>query len=322
MHACVQPPLLNSIQTARAEPQVAILLATYNGERYLAEQLESLLAQTYQNWALYVSDDGSCDSTLEILEQYRIHMNGRLHIQQGPRRGFAANFLSMVVTGEITAHYFAFCDQDDLWHSDKLERAVAWLQQQIPEYPALYCSRTRLVGSAGLPLGLSPLLCKPPSFRNALVQSIAGGNTMVFNAALKQLATQAGNKPIVSHDWWLYILTSGCKGTILYDTIPAIDYRQHSTNLVGSNNSLRSRLKRLKNVMSGNFLQWNETNLSALETCKHLLSDDNQKVLGRFVRARRANILSRVTGTLRSGVHRQGRLENLALLTATLLRKV
>lgn len=304
------------------EPRVAILLATYNGERYLAEQLESLLAQTHKNWTLHVSDDGSSDTTLSILEQYRSHMHGRLYIQQGPRQGFAANFLSMAVADRINADYFAFCDQDDLWHPEKLERAVTWLQQQAPEYPALYCSRTRLIGSTGFPLGLSPLLSKPPSFRNALVQSIAGGNTMVFNMAMKQLVAQAGNPTVVSHDWWLYMLSSGCRGTIFYDENPAIDYRQHSANLIGSNRSLKSRFKRLRNVMSGNFMQWNETNLSALGTCKHLLGDDSRKVLERFTRARRATALSRIIGTLRSGVHRQGRLEHLALLAATLFRKV
>ncbi|MBB2494402.1 glycosyltransferase family 2 protein [Aquipseudomonas ullengensis] len=322
MHACAQPPLAEKTQAAATEPRVAILLATYNGERYLAEQLESLLKQTHKNWVLYVSDDGSCDTTLDILGQYQSRLQDRLHIQQGPKQGFAANFLSMAVADKITADYFAFCDQDDLWHADKLERALAWLEHQPPEYPGLYCSRTRLVGSSGAPIGLSPLLCKPPSFRNALVQSIAGGNTMVFNSALKHLVTRAGNPTVVSHDWWLYMLTSGCKGNILYDTKPAIGYRQHGANLIGSNRSLKSRLKRLKNVMSGHYKQWNEINLSALETCKHLLSDDSRRVLERFAHARRATLLVRVFATLRSGVHRQGFLENLALLAAMLFRKV
>lgn len=322
MHVSVESPPRETAKSACMEPRVAILLATYNGERYLLEQLDSLLAQTHRNWVLYVSDDGSSDGTLSILEQYRTHMEDRLHIRQGPRQGFAANFLSMLAADDITADYFSFCDQDDLWHPDKLERAIAWLRQQNTTYPALYCSRTRLVSSTGVPRGLSPLFCKPPSFCNALVQSIAGGNTMVFNAALKELVCHAGDQPIVSHDWWLYILTSGASGVIHYDTTPSIDYRQHSTNLVGSNNSLRSRIKRLKNVMSGNFLKWNEINLNAIETCKHLLSDENRRTLESFVRARHANMPSRVIGILNSGVHRQGRLENLALIAATLLRKV
>jgi glycosyltransferase involved in cell wall biosynthesis len=321
MHSCVSYPPPENIQAANQQP-VAVLLATYNGERYLAEQIESLLSQTHRNWTLYVSDDGSCDSTLDILERYRVDMGSRLHIFQGPKRGFAANFLSMIADDAITADYFAFCDQDDLWHPDKLERAIAWLKLQPSNRPVLYCSRTRLVSEHGDPLGFSPLFRKPPSFRNAIVQSIAGGNTMVFNAALKNLVSESGNPAIVSHDWWLYMLASGCNGKIFYDPTPAVDYRQHNANLIGSNVSLKSRLKRLRNVLSGHFLAWNEINLEALEGCKHLLSDESRQTLECFSNARRTHTLGRVSGTLRSGIYRQGRLESLALFTAALLRKV
>lgn len=322
MYSCLESPLPPKLQVACTQPRIAILLATYNGERYLAEQLESLLSQTHQNWTLHVSDDGSSDDTLNILQRYKADIGDRLGIFQGPRQGFAANFLSMAARDTIVADYFAFCDQDDLWHPDKLERALAWLQQCPDHTPALYCSRTRLVSAQGNPRGLSPLFQRRPSFRNALVQSLAGGNTMVFNAALKTLVKQAGVLPIVSHDWWLYMLTSGCNGEVFYDPTPSIDYRQHTTNLIGSNNSLKSRLKRLKGVLSGHFLEWNEINLEALEGCKHLLAVNHGKTLEYFARSRRANMIGRVTGTLRSGIYRQGKLDNLALLTAALLNKV
>lgn len=322
MHSCVVSPSRPQTHTPCEQEQVAILLATYNGERYLAAQLESLLSQTHQNWSLYVSDDGSSDDTFNVIERYRADIGNRLSLFQGPQQGFAINFLSMAARDGITADYFAFCDQDDLWHPDKLERAVAWLRECPEQIPALYCSRTRLVSAHGSPLGLSPLFQRPPSFQNALVQSLAGGNTMVFNAALKRLIKEAGTLPVVSHDWWLYMLTSGCNGKIFYDPKPSIDYRQHSTNLIGSNNSLMSRLKRLRGVMSGHFLEWNEINLEALERCKHLLAVNHGKTLERFMHSRRANLIGRVTGTLRSGIYRQGKLDNLALITAALLRKV
>lgn len=298
-----------------------MLLATYNGARYLSEQLDSLLAQRHQNWILCVSDDGSSDATHRILEEYRARLGERMLILDGPRKGFASNFLSLALT-EIEADYFAFCDQDDLWHTDKLERALAWLQQQAPTRPALYCSRTQLVDPRGNPIGMSPSFKRAPSFQNALVQSIAGGNTMVFNRALKALIAEAGALSIISHDWWLYMLTTGCRGTVHYDSCPAIDYRQHRSNIVGANGSLKARLKRLGNVISGGFQHWNDTNLSALEHCKHLLCDDSRQTLERFTRARKSSIISRVAGILRSGVYRQGRLEDIALLVATILRKV
>ena len=322
MHACVASPPRPKTHTASEQEQVAILLATYNGERYLSEQLESLLLQTHQHWTLHVSDDGSSDDTLNILQRYKADIGTRLNLFHGPKQGYAVNFLSMAAKNCITADYFAFCDQDDLWHPDKLERALAWLRQCPEKTPALYCSRTRLVSQHGNPLGFSPLFQRPPSFRNALVQSIAGGNTMVFNNALKNLIKQAGTPPIVSHDWWLYMLTSGCNGEVFYDPAPTIDYRQHRANLIGSNRSLKSRMKRLKGVLSGHFLEWNDINLEALEGCKHLLTAQNGKTLEYFVRSRRANMFGRLAGTLRSGIYRQGNLDNLALITAALLRKV
>jgi len=310
-------------KAALAKATVAILLSTFNGEKYLAEQLDSIAAQTCQDWIIVASDDGSRDGTLSILEHYR-HRFGhdRLRIVQGPGQGFAANFLSMATDTSISAHFFAFCDQDDLWHPDKLERAFAWLEQQPPAKASLYCSRTRLVDEGGRPQGLSPLFGKPPSFRNALVQSLAGGNTMVFNQCARDLLAKAGNIPVISHDWWLYILTSGNEGHIHYDPRPTIDYRQHGRNLIGANSGMSDRLFRIRRMLSGHFHEWNDVNLNALMPQVELLTEANQIVLERFIRARAASLSVRVPTMLRSGVYRQTLLGNMGLAAATLLRKI
>lgn len=310
-------------EAAAARATVAILLSTFNGEKYLAEQLDSIAAQTCQDWIIVASDDGSRDGTLGILQHYRQRFGQeRLRIVKGPGRGFAANFLSMATDTTISAHFFAFCDQDDFWHPDKLERALDWLEQQPPTRASLYCSRTRLVDESGRPQGFSPLFGKPPSFRNALVQSLAGGNTMVFNQSARDLLAKAGNVPVISHDWWIYILASGNEGQIHYDPRPTIDYRQHGSNLIGANSGMSDRLLRIRRMLSGHFHEWNDVNLKALLPQLELLSESNQMVLEHFIKARSANLPVRLPTMLRSGVYRQTLLGNLGLVAATLLRKI
>lgn len=212
-----------------AQAKVAILLCTYHGQHYLAEQLDSFAAQSHTNWEVWASDDGSADDTHEILESYRQKWSDdRLSIHSGPAEGFAANFIALTCKDSIEADYYAYSDQDDIWEPDKLARAVEWLKT-VPEHiPALYCSRTRLVDASNSEIGDSPLFTKPPSFANALMQNIGGGNTMVFNNAARNLLREAGKtRPVITHDWWAYMVVTGCGGRIFYDEEPTLRYRQH-----------------------------------------------------------------------------------------------
>ena len=103
------------------QASVAILLATFNGEKFLAEQLDSLQAQSVKNWRLYVSDDGSTDSTVDIIKRYQEAWGSdKLHYRLGPQKGFAQNFLGLACDPEIKADFYAFCDQDDFWLPKKL----------------------------------------------------------------------------------------------------------------------------------------------------------------------------------------------------------
>lgn len=315
--------LERSAPARQESPKVAILLSTHNGARYLAQQLDSIISQSYPHWQLAVSDDGSCDGTLDILLEYQRRLgHERLTIQPGPCLGFYANFLSLVLDGTIAADAYAYCDQDDLWHPDRLERGLEWLAGVPPGLPALYCGRTRLVDERGQYLGQSPLFDRPPTFINALVQSLAGGNTMLFNHAARSLLIGAGQLPIVSHDWWTYMLVSGAGGQVYYDKTPSIDYRQHGGNLIGANSSLGDRLYRLRRMFAGHFKQWNDINIESLRCCQHLLTEQHREVLLMFAMARKKSLLSRCRGVLSSGVYRQTLLGNLGLVAAILLGKI
>ena len=305
-------------------PRLAILLGTFQGESFLAQQLDSIKAQTFTDWALYASDDHSSDRTVAILESYRqAWEHDRLSIRHGPARGFRANFLSLACDSTIRADYFAFADQDDLWDRDKLDVALRWLEAIPANTPALYCARTRLIDEYDRPIGYSPLFPKPFVFRNALAQSGGGGNTMVFNAAARALLIEAGPDVVVqTHDWWTYILVSGCGGQVYYDAMPKVGYRQHGKNLVGSNASWIGRLRRMRRILIGQFKTMNDRNVAALQRMRHRLSPPSLKILDEFTRARNQSLLPRICGIKRSGIYCQTLVSNLALMGALLLKKL
>jgi hypothetical protein len=140
-------------------------------------------------------------------------------------------------------------------------------------------------------IGLSPLFDKTPSFRNALVQSIAGGNTMVLNKQARDIVIETPKwQEIISHDWWVYILITGCGGDVHYDSSPTIKYRQHQENLIGSNLSMFARAQRIKKLMGGHFKRWNDKNLELLKPFQNRLTPENAKILSSFDSNRNANI--------------------------------
>ena len=316
-------PALNDTLAPMSCTGIAILLCTHQGQRFLAPQLDSIVAQSRRDWSLWVSDDRSTDQTLEILGAYRRKWGDeRLSVRVGPGQGFRANFLSLACAPDIQAQYFAFADQDDLWDADKLATAAAWLDQTPASVPALYCARTRLIDEHDNTLGYSPLFQRPVTFRNALVQSIAGGNTMMYNAAARALLMEAGSDiDVQTHDWWAYMVVTGCGGNVFYDTQPKVGYRQHGANLVGSNASLSGRAQRARKLLAGRFRSMNGRNLAALQRIRHRLTSGNQAVLEEFERARQQGLAGRVMGMRRSGVYCHTSLGNLGLAAATVFKK-
>ncbi|WP_033049590.1 glycosyltransferase family 2 protein [Pseudomonas sp. GM21] len=309
---------------AAASGSVAILLCTFNGESFLKEQLDSIAAQSHKHWVVYASDDGSTVETLEILQHYRDAWgDDRLLISQGPQRGFSNNFLS--VLGKACGHhaYYAFCDQDDRWHPTKLQRALDWLERQSPEAPSLYCGRTQIVNVMGEITGLSPLFRKRPSFKNALMQNLAGGNTMLINqAACSILNKTPSDTPLVCHDWWAYLLITGCGGNVYYDPTPTVDYRQHTQNVIGANTSIKSRVARLKRMFQGSFGEWNAKNIAALTALSSHLTPHNAVSLMRFEQARNAPLISRIKLMVASRFYRQTLMGNLGLALAVLVKRI
>ena len=303
---------------------VCILMSTYNGEKFLAEQLQSIEDQTHKNWRLVISDDGSSDNTLAIAKQYQQKWGSdRLEVRQGPQQGFCQNFLSMACDSNIRADLYGFSDQDDVWMADKLARAVAYFNaNNESQLPRAYGSRTQIVDEALKPLGFLPEFTLPRSFRNALVQSISGGNTQVFNQATKELLEQAGSQKVVSHDWWLYQIVKGAGGIFYYDPNPSLLYRQHANALVGGNQSLKGKIDRMLYVLNGRFKNWNDINYTALCNIRHLLTKDSQDILDIFGTFRGAKLKDRIRLLEVCGLYRQTWKGTFNLWLATVFNKI
>lgn len=301
---------------------VAILLGSRNGAEFLPEQLASFQQQTYPNWSLWVSDDGSTDNTKELVADFieRPEVDG--HLLDGPQQGFCQNFMSMISNPVIQADYYAFADQDDVWLEDKLERAVRWLNTIDPTAPALYCSRTCLTDSRGALIGYSPDYTKPPGFGNALLQNIASGNTMVFNRCARDLLQKVKGAPVVVHDWSLYQIVTGCGGVVNYDRQPSVLYRQHQHNVIGNGMTPFRRLSNFIAAYRGRTAKWNDANRQVLACVSDELTPEAKQMLASFYAIRGSNLLDRLRLMVESGIYHQQRIGTLTTLTYILLNKI
>jgi glycosyltransferase involved in cell wall biosynthesis len=304
--------------------KIAILLCTYQGERFLKEQLASFEHQTHTNWELWASDDGSDDGTNAILKEFKNRFpDNKVSMIKGPSDGFLSNFLSLVCNKKIDTDYYAYADQDDIWKADKIERALNYLIKIPNALPSLYCSRTELINSSGQHIGFSPLFKKSPRFENALTQNVGGGNTMVFNNVTRSLLMSAGEQvSVVAHDWWTYQLVSGAGGHVYYDQYPSLLYRQHNKNIIGTSHSWIARIKRIRMLFQGRFRAWNDRNTTELHNIKDMLTDDNQTTLEIFRQARQSPLLKRLYLLHKCRIYRQTLLGNLGLIVAALLNKL
>ena len=308
----------------KRSPHLAILMCTYNGENFLEEQLDSIENQDYKNWTLYVNDDGSKDATLDILKRYQKKWgNKKLHIRRGPQKGFSQNFLQIITDKKIKADLYFLSDQDDVWMPHKLSHTIKKLSKLDLLKPALYCARTTYVSSdAQKIIGESELFLKPPSFRNAIVQSLAGGNTMAFNNALKNFVSQNIEIEVISHDWWLYLVNELIGGKTLYDAESTILYRQHSNSLIGANTGIMAKLRRLKMLLRGVYRNYNSLHLSVLNTINLPTTKAKLKLINDFYINRNKGLFRRIRMIRKLGIYRQTLDTHLGLYLGAIFNKL
>lgn len=311
-------------------PTVHVLLATYNGERHLAQQWASLEAQEGVGVVVHIADDGSADGTLELLRRLEAGRSGAVlavhWMHAPPRRDAGRSFMLLLahaLRSAPDARWFAYCDQDDIWLPGKLAAALAALQPLAGERPVLYGGRTLAVDEEDREQGLSPLFVRAPCFRNALAQNIMGGNTMVMDRAAAQLVAAWAGKPVVTHDWFTYQIVSGAGGAVHYDPQAWLRYRQHGGNVIGSNLGWRALASRLLRMLRGEFRNWNEINAAALQARRDSLTVEHRGVLDAFLHARTgARPWTRLASLRQSGVFRQPASQQLVLQVACLLGRM
>lgn len=237
---------------------VEILLATYNGEKYVRAQIDSILAQTDDRWHLTVSDDGSTDSTPAILDEYAARYPDKITRYRSGRRfgGACGHFLHLM--SRCNAPYMLFCDQDDLWRPEKVERMLGALEALGEGVPGLVFSDLTPVNDALEPIAESMMAYQDQrpdalDYRALLMQNVVTGGAMGITRALKELAGDvADEKDILMHDGWLAALAARF-GEIVFLPEALSFYRQHGDNSVGAKD-VRSagyvlgRLTRLRGV--------------------------------------------------------------------------
>ncbi|MBE6226873.1 MAG: glycosyltransferase family 2 protein [Bacteroidales bacterium] len=207
--------------------KICILLSAYNGEKYIEEQLESLVGQQGVAADILVRDDGSSDKTHEILDKWQ--NKGLLKWYRGENLGFAKSFMDLVQrAGDY--EYYAFCDQDDIWLPEKLKRAVDMLSK-IENDIKLYCSNVYYYKNGKTYGGIhkqAPVFDKYTS----MVRNIAPGCSMVFSRRLKDILAAAPPRKLIAHDFWIF-QSAMLLGEVVYDFTPTMLYRQHENNQIG-----------------------------------------------------------------------------------------
>jgi len=221
------------------EDKIAILLSTFNGELFLGKQIDSILEQDFKNWELFVRDDGSKDSTINIIKKYSKENENVHFIEDSKRLGAAQSFLHLLQI--VDATYYMFCDQDDIWYKNKISTVFKIIKNaEIEgEFPTLVFSDAtvvdqdlKIIDSSFWHYNKIPpnLLLSNPDYIN--VYNAAPGCTMIFNNKLRRLVNFQ-SKTILMHDWYLMILALQY-GKVHFSEEPLLMYRQHINNVVGA----------------------------------------------------------------------------------------
>lgn len=229
--------------------KVAILLPTFNGEKYLAEQLDSLLGQSYQNYIIVLRDDCSTDGTVQIIQSYLTKYPEFIHFLDSGGKNLGAGGSFSLLMRYVLDHkkelglqqaYMLFCDQDDIWLEDKISvqfKAMLEAESTNAKIPILVHSDLQVVSETGQLISESfvryqGLKTKRNRFNNLLVSNLVTGCAVLVNENLAKRSLPVPDEAIM-HDWWVTLVCSAF-GKLVFLDRPLVDYRQHETNTLGA----------------------------------------------------------------------------------------
>lgn len=221
--------------------KVAVLLATYNGQLYLRELLDSLKTQTYKDFVCYIHDDGSTDETVTIVREYCRKNPDIFKLVQGSSTGGAKkNFMYLLRTVGITHPYIMFCDQDDVWLPNKIQESVIEMKKiEINNnMPCLVYCDMKVVNDKLFTISNSfheynQLIINHLTLDRAIMKSYAAGCSMLINNSLAKAAAVKDDNNIIMHDWWTLIIACAI-GSVRRISTPLLLYRQHQNNTLGA----------------------------------------------------------------------------------------
>jgi glycosyltransferase involved in cell wall biosynthesis len=259
---------------------VAVLLTTCNSEKFLKEQLDSILNQSNVIVHFYISDDNSSDKTLKIINYYfKNYPDNFKKLFKVNFRNCDKNFLNLIFSVP-KYKYYALSDHDDIWLKDKLFRSISKLKKN---YSAYGCRLKSVNENLEFKGQLSPLWKRKLVFKNAIVQGIVGNCTLVFKDDIMKILRN--NKPNFYTDvsWLIYLITTYHGKFFYYDKKPMILYRQHFTNIHGIKNAFYSRIKRVfYDLFSKTYKKFNDKHIGYLRKFKKSIPPENILILEKF----------------------------------------
>ncbi len=308
--------------------KIIILMATYNGENFIEEQLDSVLDQSFTDFSLFAGDDGSTDGTRKILERYKEKLSDRVNLFYNEYPvGVRKNFLNLLSSALDKAEYFMFCDQDDVWDKDKIKLTLKTMKVMEKRYG----KKTPLLVYTDLSICDEKLTVISPSMRKAsgfdninslarlLVENKVTGNTVMINSALARLALRTPVEELAQnievHDRYLALLAC-CTGRTAYIDIPLVRYRQHSKNLLGVKKSFlkeallsfkKENKEKVKNSYRLMYAQ-------ARQVLKLTENERKKDVLKAFISMEGASGIYKIITCIRWGFFKSDRLLSLSLM--------
>lgn len=253
---------------------VLVLMATYNGEKYLRCQIDSILNQKDVKVFLYIADDRSTDSTISILEEYKSKYNNIEYYVNEKNKKFTYNFIDLIFNAKklnMDFDYYALSDQDDYWEENKIIEAIKNFDS---EEPTLYCSNLKVVDKD---LNFIKMYdhnryidAVDNNCHTNILTNICTGCTIVFNDNLYKTILEYYPKDIYLHDYWLFLIAA-YTGKLVYDNNSYIQYRQHGDNMIGALKEKKSFFGKLHSIMFEE--HWPNSHL-----CSELLKGYSDKI--------------------------------------------
>ena len=262
-----------------SDKKVAVLLSTYNGEKFVREQLDSILNQTYKNIEIIVRDDGSKDSTVEIIKEYQ-KSNKNIKLITGENLGFIKSFFELLKIAN--ADYYSYADQDDIWLDNKIELAVNSLNKLDDNKPNMAYSNSDYYDENMEYIGAGERN-NNISFLGSLFSCVGQGMTMVINNKAREMIIKNVPKTCFFHDWWTYILCIGL-GNVAHDDVTTVKYRRMKKNATSEGQGyFRLIIWRIKNLVLKNGIKdVKKQMINFKEIYYNELSDENKKILDLF----------------------------------------